>query len=519
MKFIQGQDRSQLSLIPLSLDAAIDSDNEVRLIDLFVDNLNLVEMGFAVDFIENGRPAYHPADLLKLYIYGYMNRIRSSRSLEKETKRNVELLWLLKGLSPDHNTINNFRKNNPQAIKKVFRRTVEIARNFDLIGGILLACDGTKLRAQNSKKNNYNAKKIARHIEYIDNKLAEYTQLLSQQDGDSKEELEQKIIKHTAQKTRYNQINEQLVESGEKQVSTSDPDSRQIMIRGVISEVAYNVQSTVDSKYKLPIDYQVTNRNDKHAMEPMVSSAIKILETNKFDVVFDKGYYTAEQIHKCHQLGVETHVAITAPASNAPDKSFNVSEFEYNVKQDSYQCPAKHTLVTNGNWYLKRVYRVKQYKTKHCNGCDLRASCTSSKSGRIIERHEFAQALERNKRVQQERPEIYKQRQSLVEHPFGTMKRAWGYDHVMTKKGMEHATADVGFIFVAYNLRRLFKILGSKRLKKLLGHFLAYSQAEWNYMKTFRPFKILLSISSFQKPYLGKEELNSENFTKLLCAA
>lgn len=519
MKFIQGQDRSQLSLIPLSLDAAIDADNEVRLIDLFVENLNLVEMGFAVDFIENGRPAYHPSDLLKLYIYGYMNRIRSSRSLEKETKRNIELLWLLKGLSPDHNTINNFRKNNPKAIKKVFRRTVEIARNFDLIGGLLLACDGTKLRAQNSKKNNYNAKKIARHIEYIDNKLAEYTELLSQEDGDQKEELEQKIKKHTTQKARYNQINDQLLESGEKQVSTSDPDSRQIMIRGVINEVAYNIQSTVDSKYKLPIDYQVTNRNDKHAMEPMVSSAIEILGSNNFDVIFDKGYHNAEQIHKCHQLGVETHVAIAAPSANAPDKSFNVSEFEYDAHQDSYQCPAKHTLTTNGNWYLKRVYRVKQYKTKQCNGCELRDLCTSSKSGRIIERHEFAEALERNKRVQQQRPEIYKQRQSLVEHPFGTMKRGWGYDHVMTKKGMEHAAADIGLIFIAYNLRRLFKILGSKRLKGLFTPILAVFSAECTRIKSFRPTEMDLYHISYRKTERDTKDLYPNIFTKLLCAA
>ena len=174
MKFIQGQDRFQTCLFPVSLDASIDENNEVRIIDLFVESLDLSPMGFEVDFVENGRPAYHPKDLLKLYIYGYLNRIRSSRDLEKETKRNIEVLWLLKGLSPDHNTINNFRKDNPKAIKKVFRRTVEIARNFDLIGGILIAGDGTKLRAQNSKKNNYNQKKIDRHLAYIDRKLEEY---------------------------------------------------------------------------------------------------------------------------------------------------------------------------------------------------------------------------------------------------------------------------------------------------------------------------------------------------------
>ena len=186
MKFIQGQDRSQISLFPVSLDDAVDADNEARLIDLFVDGLNIRSLGFDIDFVDNGRPAYHPKDLLKLFIYGYMNRIRTSRTLEKETKRNIELMWLLKGLSPDHNTINNFRKDNPKAIKRVFRQTVEIAGNFHLIGGILLAGDGTRMRAQNSKKNNYNQNKIDRHLAYIDKKLSEYTAALEQADEDEK---------------------------------------------------------------------------------------------------------------------------------------------------------------------------------------------------------------------------------------------------------------------------------------------------------------------------------------------
>jgi hypothetical protein len=398
-----------------------------------------------------------------------MNKIRSSRDLEKECKRNIEVMWLIKGLAPDHNTISNFRKDNPKAIKKVFRQTVEIAKNLDLIGGILIAGDGTKLRAQNAKKNNYNQKKIERHLAYIERKLEEYNQAMASADGDEKEEIEEKITKQQKHKARYQKIEKQLKETGEKQISTSDPDSRQLMIRGVISEVAYNVQSTVDSKYKLPIDYDVINQNDKNALAGMVENAIDILGTNEFDAVFDKGYNNADQIHKCHKMGVETHVAVTAPSSNAPDKGFNVSEFVYNKENDTYTCPAHQTMITNGKWYLKRVYRVKQYKTKHCNGCPLKASCSTSVRGRIIERHEFAESLERNKRAQEERPEIYKQRQSIAEHPFGTMKRQWGFDHIMTKKTMKHAMADVGFIFIAYNLRRLMTLIGTSRLVGLLA--------------------------------------------------
>jgi transposase len=466
MKFIEGRDRDQTSIFPVSLDAAIDQDNEVRIIDLFVDSLVMTEMGFKSVFVDNGRPAYHPKDLLKLFIYGYLNRLRSSRALEKESKRNIELIWLLKGLSPDHNTINSFRKQNPAAIKKVFRKTVEIARNFNLIGGILLAGDGTKLRAQNSKKNNYNQKKIDRHLAYIDQKLEEYNQALATADGDQKQDIETNISKHKNQQNRYKGLEKELQETGEKQISTSDPDSKHLMIRGVVSEVAYNVQSTVDAKNKLPIDYEVTNENDRNALAPMVQRAIEILGNNDFEVVFDKGYHNAEQLHKCHQMGVETHVAITAPSSNAPDTNFNLNHFQYNSATDTYTCPANQTMHTNGNWYLKRVYRVKQYKTKACKTCPLKPSCTKAVGQRIIERHEFADSLERNRRVQEENPEIYKLRQSIVEHPFGTIKRSWGFDHIMTKKSIKHASADVGLIFVAYNLKRLLNLIGIDRMKE-----------------------------------------------------
>lgn len=254
MKYIQGQTREQISIFPISIDASIGKENIVRVIDFFVESLNITEIGFRTDYGENGRPAYHPKDLLKLFIYGYLNRIRSSRALEKECRRNIELMWLMKRLVPDHNTISNFRRDNPKALKNVFRATVNIAKNFNLIGGILIAGDGTKLRAQNSKKNNYNQKKIDRHIAYIEKKLAEYCKALETADEDKKKDIKDKINKHKEQKKKYQEIEKQLKETGEKQVSTSDPDSRHLIIRGVVTEVAYNVQSTVDEKHKIPIN-------------------------------------------------------------------------------------------------------------------------------------------------------------------------------------------------------------------------------------------------------------------------
>ena len=465
MNYITGFDREQTILFPETLDQLIEKNNPVRFVDAFVNSLKEVDLGFKdIQYNTNGRPPYHPKDLIKLYIYGYLNKIRSSRGLEKECKRNIELMWLMKGLVPDHNTISNFRRDNPKAIKKVFRSTVNIAKNLDLIGGILLAGDGTKLRAQNSKKNNYNQKKIDRHIAYIDNKLSQYCKALETADGDKKKEIEKKIEKQKKHKSQYESIEKEIKETGEKQVSTSDPESRQMIIRGMITEVCYNIQSTVDAKYKLPIDYTVTNNNDKRAMTYMVEQAIEIVGNNTFNAVFDKGYYTAEEIHKTQELGVRTHVCIPNPSSHAPDRSYDVSEFRYNTESDSYTCPAGQILKSNGNWYKKRSYRVKQYKTKNCKNCPVKSKCTTSIYQRTIERHEYAEAIEINKQNISKNPAIYAQRQSIVEHPFGTMKRGWGFDHIITKRTMQRASADVGFIFIAYNLKRIMNIIGIEQL-------------------------------------------------------
>jgi len=341
MKFIQGHNRNQIHLFPVSLDQSIDPENEVRIIDLFVENLSIKDYGFRMDFQENGRPAYHPTDLLKLFIYGYLNKVRSSRDLEKECKRNIEVIWLLKFLKPDHNTIANFRRDNPKAIKKVFRATVQIARHFELIGGNLIAGDSTKLRAQNSKKNNFNQAKIDRHIAYIDNKLEEYTRALSENDGDEKDQIQKEIIKQQDRKDQYRESEKQLKESGESQISTSDPESRQIVIRNNITEVAYNVQTTVDAKNNIPIDYKVTNQNDSRAMGNMVQRAKSILGTNEFTALYDKGYHTGSELKTAQELGIETIVAIPdVPAtSQAPDHDYNCENFRYDSESDTYTCP------------------------------------------------------------------------------------------------------------------------------------------------------------------------------------
>jgi len=475
MKFIQGHNRTQINLFPVSLDQSIDPDNEVRIIDLFVDCLSLKDYGFRTDFTENGRPAYHPSDLLKLFIYGYMNKVRFSRDLEKECKRNIEVMWLLKCLKPDHNTIANFRRDNPKAIKKVFRATVQIAKHFDLIGGKLIAGDSTKLRAQNSKKNNFNQSKIDRHIAYIDNKLEDYTRTLAGNDGDNRDQIEDEINKLDERKTAYRELEDKLKESGESQISLSDPESRQIMVRNNITEVAYNIQSTVDSKHNIPIDYKVTNENDSKAMGNMVQRAKSILRSNDFTALYDKGYHTGSELKTAQELGIETIVAIpdVPSTSQAPDHDYNHENFKYDSSLDTYTCPQGEVLRTNGNWYTTHGRRnilisFKQYKTKACKTCPARLKCTRSKTGRLIERSIYAENYERNRRNKEEKEQLYRRRQAIAEHPFGTMKRQWGFSYILTKRGINRAGADVGFIFIVYNLRRIISILGKNQLMEYL---------------------------------------------------
>ncbi len=489
MKYIKGQNRTQITLFPVSLNDAVAADNEVRLIDLFVDNLKLPEFGFKVDHTENGRPAYHPADLLKLYMYGYLNKMRSSRDLEKECHRNIEVMWLLKCLKPDHNTISNFRRDNPKAIKKVFRETVKIAKYFNLIGGTLVAGDSTKLRAQNSKKNNFNQKKIDRHLEYIENKLAEYEKALAENDGD-KEEIKKEIAKQEQRRKGYKKLEQQLKESGETQISTSDPDSRHQITRNNITEVSYSAQTTVDEKNNIPIDYKITNANDKKAMGNMLQRAKSILRNNNFTALYDKGYHTGSELAIADALNIPAIVAIPpfSGASHAPDLNYDVEHFDYDPKTDAYTCPEGHTLSTTGTWHEAKnsagevSYRFRNYTTPQCKTCKVRPLCTkSAANGKQVRRSEYADNIENNKKRVLNSEKLYKRRQAIVEHPYGTIKRQWGFNYIITKKYIERAEADFGFIMTAYNLRRIINIVGMKRL--------------WEYMeRIFRFFCIKITL-------------------------
>ncbi len=405
--------------------------------------------------------------------------------------RNLELMWLLKELTPDHNTIANFRRDNSKAIKAVFRKMVIMCKRLDLVGGKVIATDGTKLRAQNSKKNNYNQKKIDDHLAYIENKLREYLDALEVADAAEamgldpevdRERVKEKIARFNEKKRKYEELERQLAETGQEQISTTDPDSRKMVVRQTVVEVSYNVQTSVDDKHYLPIDFKTTSNNDAHALANMTVRAKAILGNDEFVELADKGYHTGEEIRKCHEAGVETMVAIpkTPVSSQAPDPAYNQPEFMYDKENDCYFCPQGQKLTSSGTWYQHHPYRTKQYLTRACGSCPVKARCTRSPKGRIIERNENVDAMARNKRAIERNKELYKRRQAIVEHPGvypakcgGTIKRQWGFDHTLMR-GKRKVDGEVGLIFIAYLFTRLRSILGLEGLKKAIISLFAH---------------------------------------------
>ena len=480
MKYLTGFDRRQATLFPTCIDDLIPEDAEVRVIDLFVDALPLKDLGFLEKApVEEGRPMYHPADLFKLYVYGYLNRIRTSRLLARECQRNIELLWLLKGLQPCFRTIAGFRSENPQLFRNAFTHFVRQLNRKGLTGKTLVALDSSKFRAVNSKKNNFNQKKIDRQLEYIDTKIQSYIEELNAGDLDEaqQEAVGEKLKKQKAQRRKYKRIEKQLAATGQDQVSTTDPDARSMILHGSVIEVAYNVQTVADSANKLVLEYEVTNQNDRKALLPMAQKTKSICDTEAVAVLADKGYHNGEQLAACQREDIYTYVAYQeVPRSNpVPTPEFYGERFRYNPKKDQYVCPQGHILKTTGQWYNKKyeksVTRVKHYKTTACNNCEVRHLCTRNPNGRVIERSVHAEAVERNNRRVRENSSVYTLRQQIIEHIFGTIKRQWGYDHILLK-GLRKNEGEFGLIYLIYNFRRVINILGLPKLKKWLRKLL-----------------------------------------------
>lgn len=459
-------DRNQFSMI--ALEEMVHEHSYARLVDLFVDALPLDKLGFIhVDHQTQGRPPYHPSVLLKLYMYGYRHGLRSSAKLHQNCLVNVELWWLLKGLKPSPRTILYFRKNNAAAFKKVFQHFVLMLKEWKLIEGETIAIDSFKIRAQNSLKNSFNQKKIDRHLDYIDGKIADYQQQLDEADSsEEKQQLEDKIGHQQSKKQQYKAIEKRLEESGQSQLSTIDPDARGVVLHRNVVNVGYNIQAGCDSKHKLFVNAQTGNVNDTHALADMAMEAKELLQVDKMKTLTDKGYTTAAEIARCTQNNITTY---SSPKQHSSQKNglYDMQDFAYDPERDTYTCPAGAIMHTNGSIYNTRHHRVKHYKTKACKGCTVRQLCTQNKNGRFIERGIYQEEIEQNAARVEAHPEYYRQRQQITEHQFGTLKRQWGFTHTLLRK-KEHVLSEVYLCFSAYNLLRCLQILGKKELQKRL---------------------------------------------------
>ena len=460
-----------------SLESAIPEDSFVRVVNAFVDVIDLESFGFAhVRCEEQGRPPYHPAVLLKLYLYGYRYGIRSSRKLEREARTNIEAMWLLSGLRPKYKTIADFRKDNSKAFREIFRRFVCLLKEWDLVDGETLAIDSFKIRGSNSIKNNFNEAKLKRNIEYIDKQISEYEQLLdSNDDEENRKEIKKKLTERQRKKSEYEEIRADLAKSGQEQISLTDPDSRSVVLHRNIVNVGYNIQAASDSKHKLLVEYDTGDVNDSQALGTIAIKSKDLLNIDSMTVLADKGYHTGKQLEKCNSNDITTYVSPKAPATKDTGL-YPVSSFTYDYDNDHYICPRGSILRTNGRWHKhsdsnrkkKAAYRFRRYTTADCRNCKSRHLCTASKSnGRYIDRSEYADVIEANAQRVRNDPEYYRMRQQITEYMFGTMKRQQGFTYTLVRT-KENVLGEVGLMFTGYNLCRCISVLGVEKLIRLL---------------------------------------------------
>ena len=487
MQFITGANRHQSYFS--TLEDHVSPDNSVRLIDAFIDKLELEQLGFTKTIHKTeGRPPYSPALLLKLYLYGYLNKIRSSRKLSKECSRNIELQWLLQCLQPNYHTIADFRKVHAVALQSMFKLYVAFLSEAGLPGKTTVAIDGSKFKAVNSKKNNYNQKKIDKHRQFIEDKTNRYLQELDELDATEtrsdeleikKEKIQEGLQKLKERSLKYDKLQQQLNNTDDKQISSTDADSRSIIIVKNIVEVAYNTQNAVDDKHNLIVHTQATNSNDGKALHKAALQAKQNLQLQQQDqlmVLADKGYHTGAELQQCQQENMITHVAYKEqPSVKHIASEFLVESFKYDTLSDSYTCPAGAVLTSLGTWHNKKgeahetSYRFKTYRTDACKTCPLKTQCTKLPK-RIIQRSEYQDAVDINNNNIKQNPQYYKRRQAIVEHPFGTIKRHFGFTHTLLK-GLQKVNGEMNLIMFCYNFMRTKNILGFNKMLETIQNW------------------------------------------------
>lgn len=472
--FIEGENRTQATLLPERLDDYIAENSPVRVIDVFVDEIDLRAIGFKTIPEDTGRPAYHPATLLKIYIYGYLNRIQSSRRLEREAQRNVELMWLTGRLAPDFKTIADFRRNSGQAIQKVCREFVLICRKLELFTDAFVAIDGSKFKAVNSRDRNFTKAKLKRRLEQIDESIARYLFQIASADRQdnavaqqTSERLEGKINKLKDEINRLKTIEQEMLNTPDKQISLTDPDARSMATSGRGSGmVGYNVQSAVDTKHHMIVTHEVTNvGHDRGALNFMSLKAKKVLSVDTIAVVADRGYYSGSEIYNCEQSKITTYLPKIRTSSNTKKGMFTKYDFKWIAQDNEYECPAGNRLI----WRFAAEEKgkiVNKYWSSHCPGCSIRTKCTSAPNRRIT-RWEHEDVLDRAQERLDSAPEHMNTRRETVEHPFGTIKSWMGYTHFQMRT-LKHVSTEMSLHVLAYNLKRAINILGTNGLIKAM---------------------------------------------------
>ena len=465
-RFIEGQVRSQLTLMPESLEDYIGTDNPVRVIDAFVNALDLAEMGFDASAAATGRPGYHPALLLKIYIYGYLNRIQSSRRLEREAGRNVELMWLTGRLSPDFKTIADFRRDNGKGIRNGCRRFVALCRQLDLFSEAIVAIDGSKFKAVNNRDKNFTPHKLEQRMKQIDESIERYLQELDTADrtqsaaGSHRSlHVQEKLEKLRQQMEYLREIEIQLKQQPDEQLSLTDPDARSMATSGRgTGMVGYNVQASVDTRHHLIVAHEVTNEgHDRRQLSNMAVQSRDAMGTGQLDVLADRGYFKGPEILKCVEAGITPWVPKTMTSDNKAKGRYDKRDFVYVEAADEYRCPAgrqlpyRHSSTEDG-------MRIKSYYTTTCPTCELKAQCTTGKERRV-RRWEHEGVLDAMQHRLNITPGKMKQRRCTVEHVFGTLKFWMGSAHFLMKR-LKNVKTEMSLHVLSYNLRRVINLLG-----------------------------------------------------------
>lgn len=466
MAHIEGVNRSQTLLLPEAVDDYVGADNPVRFIDAFVDEFDLEQAGFErVQAQATGRPGYNPADLLKLYIYGYLNRVRSSRRLEAETHRNIEVIWLLRRLTPDFKTIADFRRDNRQAFRQVFREFVVLCRQLDLFGRELLAVDGTRLKAVNNKDRNFTKAKLKRELTRSDERLARYLKELDEADkdddrpgGGNVDQLQEKIKAIKERRDQLESYRTQLEQSGEDQLSLTDPDARAMHTTSRVG-VGYNIQIAVDVKHKLIVEQQVHNKvSDLGLLTETAVAARQDLEVDRIDAVADKGYFKIEDIRASEAAGIVPYVPKPKRGSAVSNGFFAKDDFRYDAGNDVYTCPGDERLEPRKRRKVRDIELIDYSNPSACKVCELRAQCTTAKFRRIT-RYEGEEALDKMAVRLAARPDVLSQRRESVEHPFGSIKQ-WMGQRAFLMRRLENVRAEFSLTALAYNMRRVITLVG-----------------------------------------------------------